>query len=64
VIIFDLVEFLSNKSNQTKFFLKKPKSVSVRFGSVFYDKNRFGLVFFWFFSVWVQFGLVFLVSGL
>jgi len=61
------------KSNQTEIFLKKKtKPIQIdrfQFGSVFLDKNRFGLVFsvwlgffglarffFWFFSVWIQFG--------
>jgi hypothetical protein len=64
VIIFGSVRFLSKKSNQTKFFLKKNETgsnqpVSVRFG--FLDKNRFKPVwlgFFRFGSVWVRFGSV------
>ena len=61
------------KSNQTEiFFFKKTKPIQIdrfQFGSVFLDKNRFGLVF----SVWLGFfsgffrfgfGSIFSVLGL
>jgi len=76
VIIFGSVRFLSKKSNQTEFFLKKPKPSQnwfkpAGFGSVqiFREKPvqtgfaRFDSVFFRVFY-WVQFGSVFSVLGL
>jgi hypothetical protein len=77
MIIFGLVRFLSKKKVTKLKFKKKtePKPVQTdQFRFSFLDKNRFKLIwlgFFcldWFFSpffsVWVRFGSVFLVSGL
>jgi hypothetical protein len=68
VMIFDSVQFLSKKNNQTEFKKKKPKPVQTnrfQFGSVFLDKNWFKPVWLGFdsgFLVWLSFGLIF--SGL
>jgi len=58
MIIFGLVRFLSKKSNQTDFFLKKPKPVQTDwFRFSFLEKNRFKPVWLGFFFVFsVRFG--------
>jgi hypothetical protein len=67
VIIFGSVRFLSKKSNQTGFFLKKLKPIQTdrfRFGSVILEQKPVQTDQFRFGSVFFRFGLVFSVSGL